>query len=458
MSQCPCDEITEWVPNIPAGLDALPRQPWSFPEVRESLLRKVGTAIPGWLARDAQDLGVMWLEMWAYVSDVLAFYDERIANESYLRTAQRRPSLRRHVELLGYLPKPGIAGSVVLALEAEGRRPVDVPEHTGFRSEAFGAEPPQVYELSEPKTIDPLCNQWEIGALRTDSMGSRSPRNLRCHLSHRAMGQRLAQHRPIVTQTAVLGFGLSGVQTDSAVTSVVGAAATKRSQRLQIKCSRATAGRGATNRSLACAFCKSKPSDRRISSASSCDTRVTCTCTILRTSTEATSAVYAFPKHCLADSAIARPTLANVTALPAVVRVRKGIRASGGGRPSRSSSAYAGTASRRAAATARNRRSRGASTDARSVLHALVVHAGESAVAGARRQAGATELSLSASAAVVIIAAAAGARHGDKPDHQNSQHPQSLVQSHRMIPFPYQRPEAFHASLREATLLEMAPL
>jgi hypothetical protein len=26
-----------------------------------------------------------------------------------------------------------------------------------------------------------------------------------------------------------------------------------------------------------------------------------------------------------------------------------------------------------------------------------------------------------------------------------------------MNPFPYQRPEAFHASLREATLLEMAP-
>ena len=44
----------------------------------------------------------MLLEMWAYVSDVLGFYDERIANETYLRTAHRRPSLRRLVELLGY--------------------------------------------------------------------------------------------------------------------------------------------------------------------------------------------------------------------------------------------------------------------------------------------------------------------------------------------------------------------
>jgi hypothetical protein len=175
MTDCPCDEITEYVPNIPAGLDALPRQPWSFPEVRTSLLREVGTQIPTWLASDAPDLGVMWLEMWAYVSDVLAFYDERIANESYLRTAHRRPSLRRHVELLGYLPKPGVAGSIAVALEADGRRPVDIPENTGFRSEAFGAQPPQVYELTSGKTIDPLCNQWSIGAIRKNALPDHPP-------------------------------------------------------------------------------------------------------------------------------------------------------------------------------------------------------------------------------------------------------------------------------------------
>ena len=32
----------------------------------------------------------MLLEMWAYVLDVLAFYEERIANETYLQTANGR--------------------------------------------------------------------------------------------------------------------------------------------------------------------------------------------------------------------------------------------------------------------------------------------------------------------------------------------------------------------------------
>lgn len=175
MTRCPCDPVTEWFPNTPAGLEALPRQPWSFPEVRETLLRGVGTAIPDWLAREPQDLGVMWLEMWAYISDVLAFYDERIANESYIRTAQRRPSLRRHVELLGYLPKPGLGGSVVVALEAEGRRPLTIPEKTGFRSEGFGTEPPQVYELASEAVIDPLRKQWEIGAIRKNALPDHPP-------------------------------------------------------------------------------------------------------------------------------------------------------------------------------------------------------------------------------------------------------------------------------------------
>jgi hypothetical protein len=101
-------------------------------------------------AKGERDFGVMWLEMWAYVADVLGFYDERIANESYIRTAVRRPSLRRIVDLLGYVPAPGVAGSAAIAAIAEGRVSVLVPKSTAFRSDAFGSEPPQVFEASLP--------------------------------------------------------------------------------------------------------------------------------------------------------------------------------------------------------------------------------------------------------------------------------------------------------------------
>jgi predicted phage baseplate assembly protein len=162
---CPCD--TPVVPQlvIPAGLDALPRQLRAFPEVRRALLEALPTktALQQWRARNSQDLGIMLLEMWAYVSDVLNFYDERIANESYVRTAQRRTSLRRLVELIGYIPAPGIAGTVTLAALAEGRNIVTLPAGTGFRSDAFAGNPPQVFEISTDTDIHPLKNEWTIG-------------------------------------------------------------------------------------------------------------------------------------------------------------------------------------------------------------------------------------------------------------------------------------------------------
>jgi hypothetical protein len=40
-----------------------------------------------WTARSSDDLGIAFIDMWAYLCDILTFYQERIANEHYLRTA-----------------------------------------------------------------------------------------------------------------------------------------------------------------------------------------------------------------------------------------------------------------------------------------------------------------------------------------------------------------------------------
>ena len=100
--------------------------------------------------------------MWAYISDVLGFYDERTANETYIRTAVRRPSLRRIVELLGYTPSSGVAATASVAALADGAVAVTLPPATGFRSSAFAAESPQVFETTAEWTIHPLKNQWKV--------------------------------------------------------------------------------------------------------------------------------------------------------------------------------------------------------------------------------------------------------------------------------------------------------
>ncbi len=170
---CSCDERAIFSPlDIPAGLNSLPRQMAGFPQFRLAMLAALRKhhALNQWQARDKEDLGVMLLEMWAYVCDVLAFYDEAIANESYLRTAQLRPSLRKLTDLLGYIPRPAVASSVVMTAIAEGRKSLCLSQGTAFRSEAFDDEAPQVFELNSDSIIHPLNNSWKVSPQRSTTM------------------------------------------------------------------------------------------------------------------------------------------------------------------------------------------------------------------------------------------------------------------------------------------------
>ncbi len=163
---CPCDlpPGVAATPKIVAGLSIIPRQLGGFAEFRAAMLARIPVepALAAWRARDDRDFGVMLLEMWAYVCDVLALYDEVLAHEAYLRTARRRPSLRRLVELIGYRPRPAVAARAAVALLAEGSRRVLVPAGTAFRSGAFDGEPPHVFELGADTTIHESLNQLAV--------------------------------------------------------------------------------------------------------------------------------------------------------------------------------------------------------------------------------------------------------------------------------------------------------
>ena len=172
---CPCDKLIHPPkPDIPAGLSSLPRQLAGFPEYRRAMLHQIQTHPPleHWRAREGDDRGVMLIEMWAYVLDILAFYDERIADETYLRTAKLRPSLRRLVELIGYRPRPAVAASVSLAAIVDDLRPLVLPAGTRFRSAAFDGEPPQVFESSVDTVIEPKRNEWTLAPVRNLVPGS----------------------------------------------------------------------------------------------------------------------------------------------------------------------------------------------------------------------------------------------------------------------------------------------
>ncbi|NVK86999.1 MAG: hypothetical protein HWE13_02675 [Gammaproteobacteria bacterium] len=168
---CPCDEYDfPQLANIAAGLATLPRSLGYFPEWRLALLDDIGaqSALAHWRARDDEDFGMMLVEMAAYVFDVVSFYDEVIANNSYLTTCYLSKTPAQLTQVLGYVPRPAIASEVWLALQAEGRQLIEVAEKTAFRSGEFADQAPQVFELTQSTQLEPRINRLTVARVKSD--------------------------------------------------------------------------------------------------------------------------------------------------------------------------------------------------------------------------------------------------------------------------------------------------
>ncbi|HZS09145.1 MAG TPA: putative baseplate assembly protein [Blastocatellia bacterium] len=106
--------------------------------------------LAGLTTREGDDPAIALLDAWATVADVLTFYQERIANEGYLRTATERRSILELARLVGYRPRPGVAASTHLALTLEDGHDVAIePLQLRAQSVPGPGELPQTFENVE---------------------------------------------------------------------------------------------------------------------------------------------------------------------------------------------------------------------------------------------------------------------------------------------------------------------
>lgn len=73
----------------------------------ESLLvamrQRIPEKLPEWRGHASEsDFGNVLLELFAHLGDILSFYQDRVANESFLGTARTRRSVIEHLRLIGY--------------------------------------------------------------------------------------------------------------------------------------------------------------------------------------------------------------------------------------------------------------------------------------------------------------------------------------------------------------------
>lgn len=120
--------------------------------------------------RDSGDFSIALLDSWASVADVLTFYQERIANEGYLRTAVERRSIIELARLVAYTLRPGVAATVYVAYTIDEDRSVPPPKPTvtaiaqgsAVQSVPGPGELPQTFETSDALEASSDWNNLQV--------------------------------------------------------------------------------------------------------------------------------------------------------------------------------------------------------------------------------------------------------------------------------------------------------
>jgi hypothetical protein len=106
-----------------------PTEPLPQPEInylakdyasfRQLMLDRMAALMPEWRERNPADLGVALVELLAYVGDYLSYQQDAVATESYIGTARRRASVRRHAQLVDYPMNDGANARVWVRVVAK---------------------------------------------------------------------------------------------------------------------------------------------------------------------------------------------------------------------------------------------------------------------------------------------------------------------------------------------------
>ncbi|HLN14329.1 MAG TPA: hypothetical protein VK587_14120, partial [bacterium] len=169
-------ETPEPIGNRP-GLSAIAYRVGTHNAFKASMLAALSDpslpALAALRTRDDSDFSIALLDAWASAADNLTFYQERLANEAYLRTAVEQRSVIELARLVGYRPSPGVAASAFLAftLSSAPGAPASVLIEAGSRVQSVPGpgQTPQVFETMSDFTA--LASANAIAAQRTVPWG-----------------------------------------------------------------------------------------------------------------------------------------------------------------------------------------------------------------------------------------------------------------------------------------------
>jgi len=173
--------------NIPVGIDYTSRDYYAL---REELLTRVRTAVNSgatdqqhWTGTDPADFGVALVEAFAYMGDILNYYIDRVANESYLPTASQRQNVINLAQLYGYRPAGYRSAFTTVRFTNNSSTAVSLPAGTQVSGKAVVDDTVQTLifttleAVTVPAAVSGAGGVVSVGATHSESIALR-PENV----------------------------------------------------------------------------------------------------------------------------------------------------------------------------------------------------------------------------------------------------------------------------------------
>lgn len=137
----------------------------------DSLLRSMRELIPAklpeWRDHESEaDFGNVLLQLFAHMGDILSYYQDRVANESFLTTAQTRRSIIHHLRLIGYRLATAAPASVNLRLTVPAACNEIITVTTGhaFATKSRKDAPSVRFEYARDTALTIDCSSLPVNA------------------------------------------------------------------------------------------------------------------------------------------------------------------------------------------------------------------------------------------------------------------------------------------------------
>ena len=133
-----------------------------YASILNDLVTLIPSYLPEWTDRSPGDFGIVLLELFAYMGDILNYYSDRIANEAFISTAQQRQSVLNIAALLDYTPHNNVSASTTLNFTiGSPSGPVSIPAGTQVATTLTG---------NQPVVFETAVNLWLYGDLVTTQL------------------------------------------------------------------------------------------------------------------------------------------------------------------------------------------------------------------------------------------------------------------------------------------------